>query len=453
MLAISLRTGDNDNWAEIVCRELGFVGGVGYTFGFSRLLPTLPIVVGFRTCEGTESNIFLCPEQSNSNPPRPIDRDCWIGCRGADGVSGTADDSVDPTCTHAIDQGVICSLADSPQRRNAANTDPCHGGQVGGRGIGGAGCDATLVANGVLESDPREAGGGWESGSDSRGAYLTQNGPGTFLRWAYDLGTDDFTVDIALTLTELDGSAATFEINGDSHFGFEGACQCVFVEGPFFGDMDARRAMGQDDWQVGLPADFGILEGVEADFQVRRRGNAMQFYWNGQLVLDYNTANRVTQIGLRPHRATIKLYDWQVSLPQTKCTTNLGRFENRQPISFSCVEYYSTNCIYDVTNTELSNGLGSYMRAMRAFAECAEVIPEPVGYCHDSIDNARYLSNHEVCAGEADDDPSTPDVDEGAGATTDIGFREWLRFRVLQRHSPSDPRLVARHSNSVPRER
>ena len=43
--------------------------------------------------------------------------------------------------------------------------------------------------------------------------------------------------------------------------------------------------------------------------------------------------------------------------------------------------------------------------------------------CHDAIDNARYLANHDVCmsAVGVQDDPETPDVNEAAGATTDIG--------------------------------
>ena len=172
--------------ANVVCRQLGFQNGFIYTFGRTHLLPTLPIVAGFRTCQGMESNIFQCAEGGN-----PLDRDCWIGCRGADGQSGTADDTLDPTCTHAIDQGVICQVADSPQARNQANTDPCH----------------------------------------------------------------------------------------------------------------------------------------------------------------HNTAGRGA----------------------------LYQADHQQPIIFACVEFYSTQCVYDVTNEELRNGMGSYMRAMRAFGECAEVIPEPAG--------------------------------------------------------------------------
>ena len=47
----------------------------------------------------------------------------------------------------------------------------------------------------------------------------------------------------------------------------------------------------------------------------------------------------------------------------------------------------------------------------------------PAGYCHDAIDNARYLANHDVCMSAigVQDDPETPDVNEAAGATTDIG--------------------------------
>jgi hypothetical protein len=64
------------------------------------------------------------------------------------------------------------------------------------------------------------------------------------------------------------------------------------------------------------------------------------------------------------------------------------------------------------------------MTAMRAFAECAEVYPEPVGYCHDSIQDAGYLANHDVCGGLPEDDPATEDVNEALGATTDVGWRE-----------------------------
>ena len=39
-----------------------------------------------------------------------------------------------------------------------------------------------------------------------------------------------------------------------------------------------------------------------------------------------------------------------------------------QSVAFGCIDYYTTQCVFDITNTELANGIGSYMTAMRAFA-------------------------------------------------------------------------------------
>ena len=87
--------------------------------------------------------------------------------------------------------------------------------------------------------------------------------------------------------------------------------------------------------------------------------------------------------------------------------------------------------MYDIGSARLVNGIGSYTHAMHAFAECAEVIPEPCGYCHDALDSARYLANHDVCAGC--EGPATfgqpgdtesgygTDAFTGGGSTTDIG--------------------------------
>ena len=58
-----------------------------------------------------------------------------------------------------------------------------------------------------------------------------------------------------------------------------------------------------------------------------------------------------------------------------------------------------------------------------SFEASKQRLHRPAGYCHDAIDNARYLANHDVCMSAigVQDDPETPDVNEAAGATTDIG--------------------------------
>ena len=81
---------DNDNTAQLVCRQLGYSDGELYTYGHTSQLPTLPIVAGFRACQGTELNLFTCEERG-----RPVDRDCLNGCVGAVGYQGTMDDTID----------------------------------------------------------------------------------------------------------------------------------------------------------------------------------------------------------------------------------------------------------------------------------------------------------------------------------------------------------------------
>jgi hypothetical protein len=66
-------------------------------------------MAGFRACEGTEANIFACPERGN-----PTDRDCTKGCLGDDGYQGTLDDTIDPSCVHSLDQGAICHSTYGP---------------------------------------------------------------------------------------------------------------------------------------------------------------------------------------------------------------------------------------------------------------------------------------------------------------------------------------------------
>ena len=105
-------TWDNNNAADIACRQLGYASGEIYTFGHSNQLPSLPIVAGWRVCDGHEANLFACPVQRNDAE----DLDCLNGCVGPDGLQGTLDDTIDPRCLHTIDQGAICHTSESPSQ-------------------------------------------------------------------------------------------------------------------------------------------------------------------------------------------------------------------------------------------------------------------------------------------------------------------------------------------------
>ena len=117
---------DNDNAASIACRELGFAYGSIYTYGAastsSTLDQTLPIVWGFRVCQGTEQSIFDCPQPEGALAGSQTDPTCMMGSDG-----GCAQEL---GCTHAIDQGAICYTRDSHSQLMPSIV-PCTGCQYG----------------------------------------------------------------------------------------------------------------------------------------------------------------------------------------------------------------------------------------------------------------------------------------------------------------------------------
>jgi hypothetical protein len=235
---------DNDNLSDMVCKQLGFASGQTYTFGTTHLLPTLPIVAGYRLCQGTENSVFDCQAnglETSTWTGRAEDMDCGMtGCMGQDGEFGTTDDSVSPACTHNLDQGAICMYADSQQ--------------------------------------------------------------------------------------------------------------------------------------------------------------------------------------------SVK--------PERMCAAQNAMGGNSGPVTFGCVDFYTTQCSYDITHNDIAGGMGSYMTAMRAFAACAAAQPEPAGYCHGSLKDASMLSNNGNCAGamvmNRADDPTTPDTDESTQTypIENIGFHIRIPFEV-----------------------
>lgn len=109
---------------------MGYASGQTYTFGATNFLPTLPVVAGWRVCHGGEGDIFNCEAKDvTTDGNRPVqDRDCRNGCVGPDGLEGTADDTIDTTCSHAIDQGAICYDDSSPSQLAVPVCRGCGGG-------------------------------------------------------------------------------------------------------------------------------------------------------------------------------------------------------------------------------------------------------------------------------------------------------------------------------------
>ena len=62
----------------------------------------------------------------------------------------------------------------------------------------------------------------------------------------------------------------------------------------------------------GDPEENGFVEGQLMTFRVSRRGSTFEFWASEQLVYTYESDEEITSIGFRPHRATFKIYDWQI---------------------------------------------------------------------------------------------------------------------------------------------
>ena len=110
---------------------MGHASGQTYTFGATQFLPTLPVVAGWRLCHGGERDVFASQLMNDGL----ADPDCRNGGVGADGLQGTADDTIDSTCPHTIDQGAICYDDSSPSQLAVPVCRGCDGGRggLGGR--------------------------------------------------------------------------------------------------------------------------------------------------------------------------------------------------------------------------------------------------------------------------------------------------------------------------------
>jgi len=97
-----------------------------------------------------------------------------------------------------------------------------------------------------------------------------------------------------------------------------------------------------------------------------------------------------------------------------------GQTPTNQPAVFGCVDYYTAQCHYSVTNAEVGGcaTCASYTRALREFAQCVERTSSGMtGYCHGSLGTTAHLANQYVCNG---------------GVNRNIGFHIRLPFLVNQ---------------------
>ncbi len=153
--------------------------------------------------------------------------------------------------------------------------------------------EMAFVAKGQIEA-AHAIEGKWERGE----GHLVSTGK-HYLYAARGLGAGDFRVQALLSLDRLAGTAAAFVMDGNQ-FGFEGQHGKMFVQGPQFGKSRP----------IADPKDF-IQPGKPFDLEVRRQGKTLTFLIDGQQVwaTDY-APNDVRAFGLRPWRATMRIYEF-----------------------------------------------------------------------------------------------------------------------------------------------
>ena len=146
--------------------------------------------------------------------------------------------------------------------------------------------EAVFVDSGRA-ADVRTSGSSWKETSEG----LRGTGTGNTLLAGQRLGAGDFSVSMALTITDLAESAATIVVN-QSHFGFEGQGGEMFTEGALFGRQNLGRPV--------------VKEGAAVYATVTRRSNQLTVGINGralvQVTIDPGT---VVDVGLRPWRSTM----------------------------------------------------------------------------------------------------------------------------------------------------
>jgi sialidase-1 len=139
-----------------------------------------------------------------------------------------------------------------------------------------------------------EAGRKWQRGKD----WIECVGVNNFLLATKTLGAGDFKITARFSLKELDGTAASL-VFGGNHFGFDGRGQKLFVEGPDFG---RSRTIGSGEGLI-TPGQPVVAEVVRAGKNLTLR------LADKDIVTLPFKAGPVGAFGLRPWRATMRVYD------------------------------------------------------------------------------------------------------------------------------------------------
>ena len=157
----------------------------------------------------------------------------------------------------------------------------------------------TAFVEGGAPAMVRQEGKTWTRGD----GYIQCDGLHNILWAGRRIGEGDFHLSARLTILDLAGSAASFVIDGNNHFGFEGATGQVFTSGSLFGG-------GTKFW--GAPSRF-VSAGVPFTFEVVREGEQVRLFIDGKLAHETTDKRKAFgMVGFRPWRSTMRINEFCV---------------------------------------------------------------------------------------------------------------------------------------------
>ena len=196
----------------------------------------------------------------------------------------------------------------------------------------GAQATETVFVEKGVPKRVRSTGRRWQR----RDGYLECGGLKNYLYARAVMAEGDFRIKARLAIQRLRGSAASFVIEGKSHFGFEGAGGEMFVQGPLL----QRKTQF-----IGKVGDY-MKPGAEFLFEVVRKGKELTFLIDGKTAYKKRyTKKTFGPFGFRPWRSTMQIKEFSAEgqtgeepLPRTQPTTytvqviDLSKEKERQVI-------------------------------------------------------------------------------------------------------------------------
>lgn len=179
-------------------------------------------------------------------------------------------------------------------------------------------CDASWVSAEELvvvrAGEPIAAnvlGGEWKmsaSASSENSVGLSAEGVGRLLYASQEINSGDFSIDVALKLDRIDGTAASLQL-GSSHIGFDSRSRRLFVEGPLF------RGLREELNGSALPKTEQMITPEKLfNIQVTRTSGLLSATIDGESCFTFDVGDQaVGRVGLRPWRNRMTVANFQIS--------------------------------------------------------------------------------------------------------------------------------------------